>query len=135
MRKLPQFFSFDFIKTVFLMSWLWTLFAGFYLFAYTFWVPTLFDNLLLMIPIFIITLFIGLGLLGEGFFRVIELERKNKMPTLPYRRVWQAIGGVMLLGYVLVYLPPEGRIVAHWSLDLAITVAAGSMMFYFAKKN
>ena len=34
-------------------------------------------------------------------------------------------GGVLLLCYLQVYLPPEGRIVAHWPLDLAITLVAG----------
>ncbi len=116
----------EFIKEFFLLRWLWELFAGFYLLAYTFWIPTLFDDLLIIIPLSAITLIVGGGLLLEGLWRVLELEKNNSrsMPTLPRIRIWWMIGGILLIGYLLVYIPQEGRLVAHWPLDLAITVVA-----------
>ncbi len=116
----------EFIKKFFLLRWLWALFAGFYLLAYTFWIPTLFDDLLIIIPLSAITLIVGGGLLLEGLWRVLELEKNNSrsMPTLPRIRIWWMIGGILLIGYLLVYIPQEGRLVAHWPLDLAITVVA-----------
>ena len=115
----------EFIKEFFRLRWLWTLFAGFYLLAYTFWIPTLFDDLLIIIPLSAITLIVGGGLLLEGLWRVLELEKNNRsMPTLPQIRIWWMIGGILLIGYLLVYIPQEGRLVAHWPLDLAITVVA-----------
>ena len=116
----------EFIKEFFLLRWLWELFAGFYLLAYTFWIPTLFDDLLIIIPLSAITLIVGGGLLLGGLWRVLELEKNNSrsMPTLPRIRIWWMIGGILLIGYLLVYIPQEGRLVAHWPLDLAITVVA-----------
>jgi len=116
----------EFIKEFFLLRWLWALFAGFYLLAYTFWIPTLFDDLLIIIPLSAITLIVGGGLLLEGLWRVLEIEKNNSrsMPTLPRIRIWWMIGGILLIGYLLVYIPQEGRLVAHWPLDLAITVVA-----------
>jgi len=116
----------EFIKEFFLLRWLWELFAGFYLLAYTFWIPTLFDDLLIIIPLSAITLIVGGGLLLEGLWRVLEIEKNNSrsMPTLPRIRIWWMIGGILLIGYLLVYIPQEGRLVAHWPLDLAITVVA-----------
>ena len=116
----------EFIKEFFLLRWLWELFAGFYLLAYTFWISTLFDDLLIIIPLSAITLIVGGGLLLEGLWRVLELEKNNSrsMPTLPRIRIWWMIGGILLIGYLLVYIPQEGRLVSHWPLDLAITVVA-----------
>jgi hypothetical protein len=37
------------ISQVFKMSWLWSIFAGFYLVAYAFWDPSLFSNLLVVV--------------------------------------------------------------------------------------
>ena len=120
------------------MRWLWTIFSSFYLIAYAFWVPTIFENILTMIPILGSTLVIGGGLLVEGAWRVLELDKNitSKMPKLPKLRIWQAIGGVFLIGYILVYIPEEGRVVAHWPLDLAITILAGIMILVYAiRKN
>ena len=126
----------EFIREIFLLRWLWSLFAGFYLLAYTFWIPNLFDNLIISIPLAAVTLLLAMGLMLEGFWRALDLKRKtNDMPILPQRRLWQIFGGILLLGYLLVYVPPEGRIVAHWALDLAITIVAATMMFVFASKR
>ena len=124
----------EFIKEFFLLRWLWSLFAGFYLIAYTFWIPTLFDDLLIIIPLSAITLIVGGGLLLEGLWRVLELEKNNSrsMPTLPRIRIWWMIGGILLIGYLLVYIPQEGRLVAHWPLDLAITVVAAIITLIYS---
>jgi len=122
----------DFIKRIFLLRWLWSIFSGFYLVAYTFWVPTLFSDLPLKISVFVVTLIVGAGLVMDGFLRAMELEKSTSMPALPFRRVWRILGGIFLLGYLLVYIPPQGRIVAHWPLDLAITLVGGLVMLAYA---
>lgn len=117
------------------MRWLWSLFGAFYLIAYTFWIPTLFDDLLIIIPLSAITLIVGGGLLLEGLWRVLELEknsREKNMPRLPRIRIWWLMGGILLIGYLLVYIPQEGRLVAHWPLDLAITVIAAIIMLIYS---
>ena len=125
---------FELVKKIFLIRWLWTIFASFYLIAYAFWIPILFENILVMIPMLVITLIIGGGLLVEGVWRVLELDRKvtTKMPRLPKLRIWQIGGGIFLIGYILVYIPEEGRIVAHWPLDLAITIITGAIMLVYS---
>jgi hypothetical protein len=119
------------------MPWLWSLFASFYLVAYTFWVPTLFENFLIIIPISALTLIVGGGLFLEGLWRVLDLEKNSKqnMPTLPRIRIWWLIGGILLIGYLLVYLPQEGRIVAHWPLDLVITIIAAIIMLIYSARG
>lgn len=118
------------------MKWLWSLFSSFYLIAYTFWIPTLFDNLLIAISLSALTITVGGGLLLNGLWRALELERnQEKMPQLPRIRVWWLIGGILLLVYLLVYIPPEGRIVAHWPLDLAITLIAGIIAMSYSVKE
>ena len=115
------------------MRWLWSLFASFYLVAYSFWVPALFNDLLVTIPLLAITLIVGCVLLLEGLWRALELEKDSKtMPNVPKIRVWWAAGGIMLIGYLLVYIPVEGRVVAHWPLDLAITVIAAVITLGYA---
>ena len=52
--------------------------------------------------------------------------------ALPDKRFWRVAGGLLLLAYVSVYLPASGRVVAHWPLDLAITVVAGMVMVAYA---
>ena len=129
---------FQFLKRIFLMKWLWSLFASFYLVAYAFWIPTLFENLLITISLLSMTLIVGGGLLLEGLWRVLDLENNSKrnMPTLPRMRIWWLAGGILLIGYLLLYLPQEGRIVAHWPLDLAITtIAAIIMLMYSAHRD
>ena len=122
----------DFIKRIFLVRWLWSIFSGFYLVAYTFWVPGLFSDLLLKISVFAVTLIVGAGLVTDGFLRAMELDKGTSMPALPFRRVWRAVGGIFLVGYLLVYIPTQGRIVAHWPLDLAITLIGGLVMLAYA---
>ena len=119
------------------MPWLWSLFASFYLVAYTFWVPTLFENFLIIIPISALTLIVGGGLFLEGLWRVLDLGKNSKqnMPTLPRIRIWWLIGGILLIGYLLVYLPQEGRIVAHWPLDLVITIIAAIIMLIYSARG
>jgi hypothetical protein len=118
-------------EQVFLMSWLWAVLAGFYLVAYVFWVPRLFSSLPLVIVVAAVTLVVGAGLLQDGFLRAIELQTGRKVSALPLRRVRRLVGGALLLGYLLVYLPPQGRIVAHWPLDLAITAVSGVVMIVY----
>ena len=121
----------DIIKRIFLIKWLWNIFAGFYLIAYAFWIPTLFNDLIVIIFLFIITLILGGGLLTDGFFRANELNQGSIMPNLPFKRTWRVLGAMLLLSYLLVYIPPEGRIVAHWPLDLVITLLTGVVIFLY----
>jgi hypothetical protein len=120
------------IKKIFLMRWLWAIFAGFYLVAYAFWVPALFDNFSFVVLVIALTLILGLSLLADGFSRALELEYRDRLPALPFRRAREALGAVFLFGYLLVYIPPGGRIVAHWPLDMAITLLAAAVMLAYA---
>lgn len=121
------------LKQLFLMSWLWAVFAGFYLVAYVFWVPHLFANLAVVVVVGAVTFVLGASLLADGFGRALQLQT-SQPPQLqvPFLRLRRLLGGIVLLGYILVYLPPSGRIVAHWPLDLAITVVAGIVMVVYA---
>ncbi len=121
----------DLIIRIFKIKWLWNIFAGFYLVAYSFWVPDMFSEMVMVIAVIAITLILGFGLLIDGFSRAYELDGGGVMPSLPFRRLWRFAGAVLLFWYLLVYIPPTGRIVAHWPLDLAITLVAGSVMFAY----
>lgn len=120
----------DIIKKAFQTRWLWSTFAGFYLLVYALWVPGLFNDILLMMPVLALTVIAGLGLLADGFFRASEINKGPVMPHLPFQRVWRFGGAVLLAGYLLIYLPPYGQIlaVAHWPLDMVITVISGLAM-------
>ncbi|MDA4122242.1 MAG: hypothetical protein OK456_03565 [Thaumarchaeota archaeon] len=122
-------------KQVFLMSWLWSIFGGFYLVAYVFWVPQLFVSLALVIVVAAVTLVVGAGLLQDGFLKAVELQTGSRIRPLALRRVRRFLGGVLLLGYLTVYIPPQGRIVAHWPLDLAITAVSGVIMVVYGILN
>jgi tellurite resistance protein TehA-like permease len=123
------------VKQVFLMTWLWAIFAGFYLVAYIFWVPRLFGSLPVILAVAVVTLLFGAGFLLDGFLRALELQTSSPMRTVPLVRVRRILGGALLLGYLSVYLPPQGRIVAHWPLDLAITAASGIIMIVYGVLN
>jgi len=116
------------LRQIFSMTWLWAIFAGFYLVAYVFWVPRLFSNLPLVILVAGVTLVVGAGLLEDGFLGAMRLQSGTAIRPLPLRRFRRFAGGALLLGYVSVYIPSQGRIVAHWPLDLAITLASGIVM-------
>lgn len=120
----------DIIKKAFQTRWLWSIFAGFYLLVYALWVPSLFNDLPVMIPVLALTVIAGLGLLADGFFRASELNKGPAMPHLPFKKLWRFGGAMLLAGYLLIYVPPYGQIlaVAHWPLDLAITVVSGLAM-------
>ena len=121
----------DLIKRVFKIKWLWTIFAGFYLVAYAFWVPNIFNNVITVILLIAITLIVGFGLLLDGFSRAYELDNGGVLPDLPFKRLWWFAGAILLFCYLLVYIPPTGRIVAHWPLDLAITLLAGLVILAY----
>lgn len=120
------------MRQVLAMTWLWEIFAGFYIVAYAFWLPRLFDGLLLVILLVIATLAVGCSLLFDGFAAARGLQTGVPIGSLPYVRPRHLIGGVVLLVYTAVYLPPGGRIVAHWPLDLAITLLSGLILVYYA---
>jgi hypothetical protein len=120
---------------VFMMTWLWAIFAGFYLVAYAFWVPHLFSSVAAMVAVIAVTLVLGLGLLYDGFEAALGLDEGQPVTPLPGRRPRRLLGGLVLLAYVLVYVPPTGRIVAHWPLDLAITVVSGVVMIVYGIIN
>jgi hypothetical protein len=116
------------VRQVFLMTWLWSIFAGFYLVAYVFWVPELFDSVPLAVAVGALTVLLGAGFLLDGFLKALELQTGTKMRAVAYVRARRLVGGVVLLGYLLVYLPAQGRVVAHWPLDLAITMVSGVVL-------
>jgi len=118
-----------------MMSWLWSIFAGFYLVAYVFWIPKLFSSFPLVIALAAATLILGAGFLYDGFSRAIQLQSGIERHQLGFGRARQVVGGLLLLGYLLVYLPPQGRIVAHWPLDLAITAVSGLVMLVYGISN
>jgi hypothetical protein len=113
------------------MSWLWSIFAGFYLVAYTLWVPSLFSNLIGAIAVAGLTLLLGTVFLYNGFSTALALQGGQPAPLPPARRLSRFAGGGLLLAYLLVYIPPQGRIVAHWPLDLAITAVSGAVMLVY----
>jgi hypothetical protein len=120
------------LTRIFLLTWLWSTFAGFYLVAYAFWVPTLFSNLLISVPLVAGTVVLGLVLLYDGFGAALSLGGGSPQRVVPGRRLWRIVAGLVLLAYLSVYLPASGRIVAHWPLDLAITLLAGVVMVAYA---
>ena len=122
-------------RQIFLMTWLWAIFAGFYLVAYVFWVPRLFSGLPLVIVVAAATLVAGAALLQDGFLKAVELQTGTKASPLPLRRTRRLVGGLLLLGYLAVYVPPQGRVVAHWPLDLAITAVSGALMVVYGALN
>jgi hypothetical protein len=122
----------DPLKQIFQMTWLWSIFAGFYLVAYAFWVPRLFSSLPLVVLAIIVTLALGGSILADGFSRAMQLQTgKASSRKAPFLRATHLLGGLVLLAYVSVYLPPGGRIVAHWPLDLAITVLSGVIILAY----
>ncbi len=122
----------DFLKKILQIKWLWSVIAGLYLVAYAFWVPDLFStNMYAMIAVLAITLIVGFALLADGLLRAYELEKGSAMPELPFKKIWKFVGAVSLLVYLLVYIPPEGRIVSHWLLDMATTVFAGLILMVY----
>lgn len=125
----------DSLKQIFLMTWLWSVFAGFYLVAYAFWVPRLFSSLIVVAFVILVTLALGFSLLADGFSRALQLQSGAAPKAIPFVRGRQLLGGLVLLAYLSVYIPPGGRIVAHWPLDLAITVVSGAIMVAYAIAN
>ena len=113
------------------MSWLWSIFAGFYLVAYLFWLPGLLTNLLVLIALAALTLVLGLSFLYDGFSAAVALQGGQAAKTLSWRRVRRLTGGGLLIAYMPLYIPVHGRIVAHWPLDLAITAVSGAIMFVY----
>ncbi len=114
------------------MQWLWSTFAGFYLVAYVFWVPSLFGNVVEVILVAGVTLLLGFGLLFDGFGAALALQQGSTVKPSKYQRPRRLVSGLVLLAYLAVYLPPKGRIVAHWPLDLAITAASGVVIVAYA---
>ncbi len=121
----------DSLKQVFLMTWLWSIFAGFYLVAYAFWVPGLFASPLVVVLVIAATLALGGSFLVDGFSAALQLQTGRAPKPVPFVRARRLLGGVALLSYSAVYLPRGGRIVAHWPLDLAITLVAGVMLIAY----
>jgi len=117
------------------MGWLWSIFAGFYLVAYVFWVPRLLASPVEVILAAALTLLIALSLLCDGFSSAIALQGGSALRVLPFRRLRRFAGGGLLLAYLLVYIQPQGRIVAHWPLDLAITAVSGAVMVVYGIQN
>ncbi len=120
------------IKKIVLIRWLWEVFAGFYLVTYTFWIPALFNSILAQVLVASLNLIIGMSLLIEGFSRALELEYGMVALTLPFKRVREALGAVLLFGYLLIYAIPRGRLVPHWPLDMVITFLTGAIILVYA---
>ena len=120
------------IRKIVLTSWLWEVFAGFYLVTYTFWVPVLFSRPSALVLVCSLNLIIGLSLLIEGFLRALELEYGTIAPVLPFKRSREALGAVLLFGFLLIYALPRGRLVPHWPLDMTITFLTGAIILAYA---
>ena len=120
------------LKQLLLMNWLWSIFAGFYLVAYSFWVPRLLASLLVAALVTVVTLGLGLSLLADGFSGALQLQTGKGLAKVPLLRARELAGGLALLAYLSVYVPAGGRIVAHWPLDLAITLFSGLIMVAYA---
>lgn len=123
------------LRQVFVMTWLWCIFAGFYLVAYSFWVPRILTSLPLVVLTLGVTLALGFGLLIDGFSGALSLQTGSNLRGLPIPRARRILGGMVLLAYVSVYVPPGGRVVAHWPLDLGITVVAGIIVVIYGLIN
>jgi hypothetical protein len=123
------------IRKIVLVHWLWEVFAGFYLATYTFWIPTIFENILAQAFLAALNLIIGLSLLTEGFSRALELEYGMAAVIMPLKRIREASGAILLLGYLLIYSMPRGRLVPHWPLDMVITFLTGVIIFSYAIWN
>lgn len=123
------------IRQLFLMTWLWAIFAGFYLAAYAFWVPRLFSSLPAILTVEGVTLLLAAGFLLDGFLRALELQTAAHLRVIPAKRARRLLGGALLLGFLQVYLSPQGRVVAHWPLDLAITAVSGAIMVAYGVMN
>jgi hypothetical protein len=121
--------------SVFNMTWLWSIFAGFYLVAYTFWLPSLFSSLVVASLAAAVTLALGLSLLSDGFSAAVALQGGPATKPLSLKRLRRLCGGGLLLAYLPVYIPSQGRIVPHWPLDLAITVVSGAIMVVYGIKD
>jgi hypothetical protein len=117
------------------MSWLWSTFAGFYLVAYTFWLPSVFTSVVVAIAAVALTLVLGLGLLYDGFSAAVALQGGPAAKALSLRRPRRLMGGALLIAYLPLYLPSQGRIVAHWPLDLAITGVSGAIMIAYGIRD
>lgn len=117
---------------IFLIHWLWEVFAGFYLVTYTFWIPAIFSSILAQLLIASLNLIIGMSLLIEGFSRALELEYGMAALTLSFKRIREALGAFLLFGYLLIYAKPRGRLVPHWPLDMVITFLTGAIMLAYA---
>jgi len=125
----------DSLKQIFLMTWLWSIFAGFYLVAYAFWVPGLFASVPLVALVIVVTLALGGSILVDGFSRAMQLQTGAALKEVPLVRPRQLFGGAALLGYLSVYFPAGGRIVAHWPLDLAITLVSGVVLVAYGLRG
>jgi hypothetical protein len=121
----------DSLKQILLMTWLWSIFAGFYLAAYAFWIPGLFASLPLAVLAIVVTLALGGSFLNDGFSGALQLQTGTAVRAVPLVRARRLLGGLALLACAPLYLPPAGRIVAHWPLDLAITVVSGVILIAY----
>lgn len=123
------------VGLVFKMTWLWSIFAGFYLIAYVFWLPELFSNLVVAILAAAVTVVLGLSFLYDGFSTAVALQGGGAAKPLPLSRLRRLSGGGLLLVYLPVYIPTQGRIVPHWPLDLAITMLSGAIMVVYGIRD
>jgi Na+-driven multidrug efflux pump len=92
----------------FKMTWLWSVFAGFYLVAYCFWLPSLFSSPVVVILAAALTLVLGLSLVYDGFSAAVALQGGPATKPLSLMRLRRMAGGGLLLAYLLVYAPRKG---------------------------
>lgn len=105
--------------------------VAFYLLAYLFWIPVVISDIAVMLFVAFITLVPCIML---GVFGLVELYlKRDPVGRVTYwiRKASQLWGGIVLLYWLNVYIPETGRIVAHWPLDLLITVLGGIIMLYY----
>lgn len=106
----------------------WDLIGAFYLLAYAFWAP--FDNLHVinvMVRGVTATFALTLGIRANLPSIYDESERKFPFQINLLSRIG---GGIALLLWSLIYIPESNRVVAHWPLDLIVTLLAGVILVY-----
>ena len=104
----------------------WDLIGAFYLLAYAFWTP--FDVFVIdfMVRWPTVTFAVLLGIRANLPSIYDEAERK-----FPFQINLPRIGGgIALLLWSLIYIRESNRIVAHWPLDLIVTLLAGVILVY-----
>ena len=119
------------MREILSISWLWSILAGLCLIQYVFWVPGLFVSLSLVIGVAAVILVVGAGLVQDGILRLVQQQVGASVRALPLRRPRRGLGGILLLGFLVGYIQPQGRLSGYWPLDAVVTLISGAMMIAY----